>query len=67
MHSFTYQCWKMEKENKLHISFAELSLRGSKILSQQSAISYAQAIQQVERLKKTSKVSSLLKKRKQNF
>lgn len=51
----------MEKENKLHISFAELSLRGSKILSQQSAISYAQAIQQVERLKKTSKVSSFKK------
>ncbi len=57
----------MAKKKKLHISFTEMSLKGSRILSQQSEISYAQAIQQVERLKKTSKVSSSLKKEQAEF
>ena len=53
----------MIPEKNLKISFEELSLRGKKIIAQQPEISYAQALEQVQRLKKNSKVNQLSKKR----
>ena len=47
---------------KLKISLREMSLRGNRILAQQSETSFAKAMQQVNRLKKTSKVNPSLKK-----
>jgi hypothetical protein len=47
----------MIPEAKLKISLLELSSKGSKILAQQPEISYAEAILQVQRLEKTSKVN----------
>ena len=52
----------MIPEVKLKISLQELSSRGARIIAQQSGIAYAQALQQVRRLKKTSKVKPSLKK-----
>ena len=52
----------MIPETKLKISFKELSLKGYSIIAQQSEISYAQALQQIQLLKQTSKVSRLSKK-----
>lgn len=57
----------MIPSNKLRISLKELSLRGRAIIAQQPEIIYANAIQQVMRLKKTSKVSQSLKKSRQKF
>ncbi|SEP42975.1 hypothetical protein SAMN05660816_06033 [Niastella yeongjuensis] len=54
----------MIPEAKLKISLVELSLKGAKILAQQSEISFAQAFQQVQRLKMTSKVNQSSKKGK---
>ncbi len=51
----------IRKEN-LKISFGEASLRGSLIIAQQSATTYAQALAQVLRLKEISKVTSSSKK-----
>ncbi len=53
-------------EANFKISFRELSYRNSRILAQQSAISFAQAFQQVQRLKKTSKVKDSSKKGSSN-
>jgi len=52
----------MIPEANLKISLKELSLRGQKIIAQQSEISYAQALAQVQRLKEISKVKQSLKK-----
>ncbi len=52
----------MLPEKNWSISFGELSLRASRIIAQRSEITYAQALQQVQRLKKTSKVDQLSKK-----
>ena len=52
----------MIPELKLKISLKELSLRGQMIIAQQSETSYLQAIQQVQRLKQTSKVRPAIKK-----
>ena len=49
-------------KRKLRISFTEASLMGAGIIAQQSATSYAEAIAQVQRLKKISKVTYSLKK-----
>lgn len=54
----------MIPEANLRISLAERSLRGKQIIAQQSAISYAQALKQVQRLKEMSKVNQSLKKSK---
>ena len=52
----------MIPEIKLKLLLKELSLTGQAIIAQQSEISYAQAIQQVQRLKQASKVKPTLKK-----
>jgi hypothetical protein len=52
----------MIPEAKLKISLQELSLQGSRILAQQSETSYAQALQQVQLLNRTSKVKPSSKK-----
>ena len=52
----------MIPEVKLKISLKELSSKGKLIIAQQPEIYYAAAIQQVQRLKKTSKVRQSLKK-----
>jgi uncharacterized protein YfeS len=62
MQYFDVKCYRMIPEVKLKISLQELSLRGAMIIAQQPEISYAQAFQQVQRLKKTSKVKHSLKK-----
>ena len=54
----------MKQNENLKISFEEASLRGLRIIAQQPAISYAQALAQVQRLKETSKVISSSKKRR---
>lgn len=52
----------MKSEESWKISLREMSLRNLKILAQQSAISYASASQQIQRLKRTSKVNNSLNK-----
>lgn len=42
----------MIQDKDLKISLKELSLRGKKIIARQPAISYAEALAQVQRLKK---------------
>lgn len=56
----------MIPEANLKISLKELSLRGEKIIAQQSEISYAEALAQVQRLKKISKVNQSSKKSRSN-
>jgi len=51
---------------KLKISLQELSLRGRQIIAQQSGISYVQALQQVQRLRRNSKVTQSSKKGEHN-
>ena len=53
----------IRKEN-LKISFVEASLMGLRIIAQQPVTSYAQALAQVQRLKETSKLIPLSKKRR---
>ncbi len=52
----------MKQNGNLKISFEEASLKGIRIIAQQSATSYVKALAQVQLLKETSKVSSSLKK-----
>lgn len=52
----------MIPEANLKISLKELSLRGQRIIAQQSEISYAEALAQVQRLKEISKVTQSSKK-----
>ncbi len=52
----------MKQNGNLKISFEEASLRGFRIIAQQSATSYVQALAQVQRLKESSKVNPSLKK-----
>jgi len=59
---FYSKCYQMIPEVKLRISLQELSSRGSRIIAQQSGISYEQAILQVQQLSQTSKVKQSLKK-----
>ncbi len=52
----------MIPDEKLKISLQEMSLRGARILAQQSEISFAAALQQVQWLKQISKVTQSSKK-----
>ena len=54
----------MTPEKNLKISFTEMSLRGKEIIARQSETSYEEARAQVQRLRKTSKVSQSLKGKK---
>ena len=56
----------MIPDEKLKILLQEMSLRGKAILAKQSAISYADALQQVLLLKRISKVGQSSKKSRQN-
>jgi hypothetical protein len=56
----------MIPEKDLKISLKELSLRGQKIIAQLPETSYAQALEQVQRLKKISKVNPELKRSRPN-
>ena len=56
----------MISDKKLKISLQEMSSRGQKIIAQQSETSYLQAKQQVEQLKRDSKVSNSSKKSRPN-
>ena len=59
---FCNKCCHMIPDIKLKISFQELSLRGSRVIAQQSETPFAVALEQVKRLKKTSKVKQSSKK-----
>ena len=52
----------MIPDNKLKISFQEMSSRGVKVIATQSATTFARAMEQVERLKVNSKLISNEKK-----
>ncbi|MCU0405300.1 MAG: hypothetical protein MUE99_12215 [Chitinophagaceae bacterium] len=52
----------MKSTENWKVSFREMSLKNRQILAQQSEISFVHAIQQIQRLKKTSKVNNSLKK-----
>ena len=54
-------------ESNWEILFEKLSMRNRKILAQQSETTFAQALAQVERLKKNSKVEPFLKKCRKDF
>jgi len=56
----------MIPEKDLRISLKESSLRGKKIIAKQPEISYAQALEQVPRVRRISKVSPLLKRSRPN-
>ena len=54
-------------EKNLQISLAEYALKGKMIISQQPEITYAQALQQIQKLQKISKSNPLLKKHRQHI
>lgn len=56
----------MIQDKKLRMSFSEMSLRKKQILAEQSATSYQEALEQVQRLKKNSKVQQPSKKCRHN-
>ncbi len=56
----------MIPDKKLKISFQEMSLRGKAILAKQPPISYADALLQVQRLNRISKVEQSSKKSRQD-
>lgn len=56
----------MIPDSKLKISFQDMALRGAEVLAKQPKITFEQAVEQAQRLKKNSKVNSSLKKSKQN-
>ena len=55
----------MIPDSKLKISFQEMALRGAEILAKQPKITFAQAVEQAQRLKENSKVNSSSKKNRQ--
>lgn len=55
----------MKSVNNYNISFEDRSLRAKVIVAARSEITYARALAQVERLRKTSKVSQSSKKNNQ--
>lgn len=57
-----YKCMSMVKEKNLKLSFEENSLRGREILKRQPPTTYEEALKQIERLKKNSKVGNSAKK-----
>jgi len=56
----------MIPDSKLKISFQDMALRGAEVLAKQPKITFEQAVEQAQRLKKNSKVNSSMKKSKQN-
>lgn len=62
---FLHQMLSHDTRSKIKISLQEMSLKGAQILAQRSEITFAQAFQQAQRLKKTSKVNSLSKKNRE--
>jgi hypothetical protein len=52
----------MKPVKNFKISLEEMSLRGKKIIAQQSEISFTKALAQIELLKKNSKVGQSSKK-----
>jgi hypothetical protein len=56
----------MKSAKNFKISFEELSSRGSRIIAQQSEISFAEALEQIQRLKANSKIGQSLKKSRTN-
>ena len=60
-------CPTMTQKTRSRISLAERTLPGRQIIAQQSEISYAEALARVQRLKKTSTVTSSLKKSRPKF
>jgi len=52
----------MESEKNFKISLEEMSLKGKKIIAQQSEISFAKALAQIKLLKENSKVAQSSKK-----
>ena len=52
----------MKSGKNFKISLEEMSLKGRKIIAQQSEISFAKALAQIELLKKNSKVAQPSKK-----
>jgi hypothetical protein len=54
----------MKQKKNLMISFAELALLQEKILLQQPEITFAQALLQVQKLKKTSTIKQELDSKK---
>jgi hypothetical protein len=54
----------MKQKKNLMISFAELALMQEKTYSQPLEITYAQALQQVQKLKKTSTIKQELDSKK---
>ena len=57
----------MKQEENYKISLAESVLRGKQIIAQQPVITFAQAFQQAQQLKQTSKISQKLKKSRHDF
>ena len=49
----------MKSGKNFKISLEEMSLKGKKIIAQQSEISFAKALAQIQLLKKNSKVAQL--------
>jgi len=57
----------MKLEENYKISLAESALKGKAIIAQQPAITFVQALQQAQRLKKNSNIDKKLKKSKVNY
>lgn len=56
----------MIPDSKLKISFQEMALRGAEVLAKRPKITFAQAVEQAQRLQKNSKVNSSLKKSRES-
>ena len=57
----------MIPDNKLKISFQEMTSRGVKVIATQSATTFARGMEQVERLKVNSKLISNEKKNREHI
>lgn len=54
----------MIPDSKLKISFQQMALRGAEVLAKQPKITFAQAVEQAQKLKENSKVNFISKKKK---
>lgn len=61
---FLSKCWLMKSKGNYKVSFAKMYSKGKEMLAQQPETTYAAALEQVERLKKNSKVNQSSKKMK---
>jgi hypothetical protein len=64
---FCNKCYQVIPDVKLKISLQELSLKGKLIIAQQSEIRYADALRQVQLLKRISKVKPSLKRNRHSL